>query len=105
MPISTFEKELLEGIRTMHSLQIVHRDIKPSNVGWSPHFEKWVFLDFGFAKILQQSIGFKTRTKFIGNYSYATRELQQTRDFGIFSHVDFYYNDLHGLNKVLEVLR
>ena len=105
VPTPTFEKELLEAMKAMHSLQIVHRDIKPANVGWSPHFNKWVFLDFGFAKMLEQSVGFKTRTKFVGSYPYATRELQQTRDLGIFGHVDFYYNDLHGLKKVLKVLK
>ena len=99
-----FERDLLEGMKTMHSLHIVHRDIKPANVGWSPSFRKWVFLDFGFAKNLQQSIGFKTKSKFIGSYPYASKELQQIHDLGIRGWVDFYYNDLHGLKKVLKVL-
>ena len=68
-----FEKDLLEGMKTMHSLQIVHRDVKPSNVVWTPSFRKWVFLDFGFAKNLQQTIGFKTKSKFIGSYPYASK--------------------------------
>ena len=99
-----FERDLMEGMKKMHSLQIVHRDIKPANVGWSPSFRKWVFLDFGFAKNLQQTIGFKTRSKFIGSYPYATKELQQIHDLGICGWVDFYHNDLHGLKKVLKVL-
>ena len=49
-----FEKELSEGIKKMHLLNIVHRDIKPANMDWSPHFQKWVFLDFGFAAVLKE---------------------------------------------------
>ena len=48
-------------------------------MGWSPRFSKWVFLDFGFSKELQQPIGFKTKTKFVGTYSYASKELQLMR--------------------------
>ena len=94
---------MFEGMKTLHSLNIAHRDIKPANVDWSPHFQKWVFLDFGFATMLEEEIGCKTRTKFIGSYPYASKELQQIRDLGIHGWVDFYYNDLHGLKKVLKV--
>ena len=47
---------------------MVHRDIKPLNIAWSPSFEKWVFLDFGFATIVQENRGKKTYTKFIGTF-------------------------------------
>ena len=45
--------------------------------------------------------GLKTRSKFIGTYSYTTRELQKTHDLGQYGQVDFYYNDLYGLRKVV----
>ena len=61
----------------MHSLKMVHRDIKPLNIAWSPSFEKWVFLDFGFATILEENRGNKTYTKFIGTFNYTIDELQK----------------------------
>ena len=89
----------------MHSLRMVHRDIKPANVNWSPHFQKWVFIDFGFATMLEEGIGGETRTKFIGSYPYASRELQKTHDLRTFGKVDFYYNDLHGLRKTIRIMK
>ena len=41
----------------MHTLKMVHRDMKVDNIGWSPYFRRWVFIDFGFAKILKENIG------------------------------------------------
>ena len=102
---SNFEKELFEGMKKLHSLRIVHRDIKPANVDWSPHFKKWVFIDFGFAAMLEEETGCKTKTKFIGSYPYASRELQKTHDLRTFGQVDFYYNDLHGLRKVIKAMK
>ena len=94
-------EQLFEAMKEMHSLKIVHRDMKPDNVDWSPHFSRWVFLDFGFATVLEEEVGWKSRTKFIGTYSYTTRELQKTYDLSQHGQVDFYYNDLYGLRKVI----
>ena len=91
-------------MKMLHSLRIVHRDVKPSNVDWSPHFQKWVFLDFGFSKVLKQKIGQKTKTKFIGSYHYASRDLLKTHDLSQAGWVDFYHNDLHGLRKVIRIM-
>ena len=67
-------------MKEMHSLKIVHRDMKSENVDWSPDFQRWVFLDFGFSTVLEEEMGQKTRSKFIGTYSSTTRELQKTHD-------------------------
>ena len=53
LEVERMEKDLIEGLKVMHSLKIVHRDIKDKNVSWSPNFKKWVFLDFGFATFLK----------------------------------------------------
>jgi len=37
----------------MHRLNMVHCDIKLPNTAYNPIIKKWVFLDFGLAKILQ----------------------------------------------------
>ena len=81
----------------MHTLRMVHRDLKEANIGWSSEFGKWVFLDFGFTKFLRESVGEKTYTKFIGTFKYTTEELHQLYYFNETGKVDFYYNDVHGL--------
>ena len=43
-------------MKEMHSLKMVHRDMKPENVDWSSHFQRWVFLDFGFATVLEEEV-------------------------------------------------
>ena len=63
-----FTADLLEGLKKMHKLKMVHRDIKRKNIGWSHHFQRWVFLDFGFATILEEKIGEKSMSQFIGTY-------------------------------------
>ena len=103
--IKGMEKDLMQGMKTMHSLKIVHRDIKDKNVSWSPTFKKWVFLDFGFATFLKQEIGEKSVTNFIGTYSWASPELQKLSLLKTVGWVDFYYNDLQALQKVISVFK
>ena len=88
----------------MHTLRMVHRDMKDQNIGWSPEFQRWVFLDFGFAKILGEKIGEKTITKFIGTFHFTTDELQQLFLLSRRGKVDFYYNDLYGLEKCITII-
>jgi len=40
----------------MHTLGMVHCDIKPENTAFNPILGKWVFLDFGLSRIIQESI-------------------------------------------------
>ena len=72
-----FEKDLLENLKTMHSIGIVHRDIKPPNIAWSNNFKKWVLLDFGFTRFLKEEIGEKTKTFFHGTYSYSSPAMKK----------------------------
>ena len=88
----------------MHTLKLVHRDVKDANIGWSPEFERWVFLDFGFTKFLPESIGEKTYTKFIGTFKYTTEELHQLYYLSESGTVDFYYNDVFGLEKSIKII-
>jgi serine/threonine protein kinase len=36
---------------------MVHLDIKPANIGYSPYFQKEVFIDFGFSEFLEEDLG------------------------------------------------
>ena len=78
--------------------------MKDQNIGWSPEFKRWVFLDFGFAKFLRESVGEKTYTKFIGTFQFTTHELQKLFLLKKRGRVDFYYNDLYGLEKSFDII-
>ena len=56
----------------LHALKIVHNDINPSNIMFSPKFQKTVFIDFGFSKLLNEEIGFKTLTAFKGTAEFVS---------------------------------
>ena len=60
-------------------------------------------MDFGFAKFIEEEVGLKTKTKFVGTYTYVTDEIKQLYNLTRFGYVDFYYNDLFGLEKVISL--
>ena len=99
-----FKTDLLQGLKKMHTLRMVHRNIKDLNVAWSRHFSRWVFIDFGFATLLKEKIGEKSKSKFIGTYSYTTPELQRLYSSKHLGEVDFYYNDLFELKKAIRIM-
>jgi serine/threonine protein kinase len=37
----------------MHSLNIIHGDVKLENIMWSEKYNKNVFIDFGFSKLIK----------------------------------------------------
>ena len=88
----------------MHQLKIVHRDIKEGNIGWSPSLKRWVFLDFGFSKNIQEDIGEKSETKFIGTLGYTIDELKSLFYLNSKGFIDFYFNDLVGLETTLSII-
>ena len=96
---------MLENLKMMHFLKMTHRDVKEKNIGWSPHFKKWVFLDFGFSKIMKTEIGYQVWAKFIGTYQYTIKELQDAHRLKKAQIVDFYWNDLNGLIISLKTLK
>ena len=40
-------------MKILHFINICHKDIKLDNIGFSNYFNKFVFLDFGFAKSIR----------------------------------------------------
>ena len=76
--------------------------MKKENIGWSPTFRKWVLLDFGFAKILEEDVGKESYSGgFIGTYSHTIKEIKSLYHLKCGGFVDFYYNDLYGLEKTI----
>ena len=48
-----FYQDCIQNLQILHNLHILHRDIKTCNVGFNEKLNKYVFLDFGFAKIVE----------------------------------------------------
>lgn len=67
---------------------------------------KLVFIDMGFADLVEEECGFKTLTSFQGTLNYVSPEmssiLYRRMEKGL---VDLYYNDLFGLIKSYQEMR
>jgi serine/threonine protein kinase len=89
--------DLKTALLTMHQINLVHLDIKPDNIAYSPHFKKWVFLDFGFSEFIEEKLGEKTFLCYVGTYEYSSPEMKKalTSD----NYVDLYFNDVYALEK------
>ena len=68
-------KQIKQKLKTLHRLRIVHLDIKPENLGFSPHNFSPVFIDFGFSKVLNEVLGLKTFSSFMGSINYCCKEM------------------------------
>ncbi len=89
--------KILEGFEYAHKQGIVHRDIKPSNVMLLADNTPKI-LDFGIAKIIEQS-GEKSQTgSFMGTISYMSPE--QVKDS---KHID-HRSDIYALGVMYYVL-
>ena len=78
-------------------------DIKPNNIGYSPHFHKFVFLDFGFAEILKENIGQKTLMFPKGTFGFMNEEMSKANRLNQKSYIDLYSNDLFGLRETFKL--
>ena len=43
--------DVLEGLRKMHTVQVIHCDIKPDNIVWAPKSQRWKIIDFGHSRL------------------------------------------------------
>ena len=57
----------------MHSFHIVHQDIKPPNIMFSRRYNKTVFIDFGLSAIIEEPLGYKTLTNFVGSWNFCSQ--------------------------------
>ncbi len=83
-------------------LRIIHRDIKPTNIMFSKSLNKCVFIDFGCSEVLDEPIGYKTLTKFVGTTAFCADELLALLS-QLTGMVDLYYNDFYGLMKSIHM--
>lgn len=69
------EKDI-ESLKTklnmLHYFRLVHMDIKPENIMFSKTYEKLVFIDFGFSRVVNEEKGYKTKTQFHGSIRYCS---------------------------------
>ncbi len=64
---------------------------------FSKNNNKYVFIDFGLSKFVKEDIGFKTWTKFVGNYKSSSAEIKKLYYLRTPNYIDLYYNDLFAL--------
>ena len=61
---------LKDKISILHYFHLVHLDIKPPNIMFSPSIEDFVYIDYGFSKLIKENIGFKSKSKYYGSIKY-----------------------------------
>ena len=74
-------------------------DIKPDNIAYSPHFHKFVLIDFGFAEMIKESIGESTFIFPRGTFGFMSEEMQKATNLNQKGYIDLYSNDLFGLRE------
>ncbi|TNE90352.1 MAG: hypothetical protein EP330_08530 [Deltaproteobacteria bacterium] len=66
--------EILEGLRSLHGVEVIHRDLKPANI--LRHQQSWKLADFGIAKNLRRLMTQRTFQQ-AGTKGYAPPEQYQ----------------------------
>ena len=69
------EADIWRNMATLHQWKVLHMDINPQNIMYSPHFQKVVFIDYGFSEVVEQCQGFKTETAFKGTPEFISKEM------------------------------
>ena len=59
-------------MQILHYFHIVHGDIKPDNIMFSSNTNKLVLIDFDFAKMVTEEVGFKSLSSFSGSVKYCS---------------------------------
>jgi serine/threonine protein kinase len=67
------EEELKQNLRLLHHFNVLHMDIKNENICYSPSLNKHVFIDYGFSRIVSETKGYKTLTRFRGSLLYCSK--------------------------------
>lgn len=98
--LESLQQQLLENLKTLHSLKIVHKDIKPENILFSDSLARFVFADFGVSHAVAEGPAERSRTNFAGTVEYCSEEMKEVLSTGV-GFVNLYLNDLVGLRKTI----
>lgn len=99
------ESDLKNSLLKLHSIKIAHHDIKIENICYSNEFKKFVFIDFGISRIIEEDIGEKSFTFFRGSLNYCSLEMAGIYGKSNGNFIDLYYNDVIGLKTTLDDLK
>ena len=71
---------------------------------YSKIFKKLVFIDYGFSMVIEQNVGFKTKTSFKGTVNYVSEEMLKIFlevSFKSFNIISYYFNfSLKGIENL-----
>lgn len=68
---------------------------------FSPSLNKPVFIDFGLSKIINENIGSKSLSHYVGTINFWGPEMNKCFIEKKKKFVDLYYNDLYGLQQII----
>lgn len=95
---------MIDGLKSVHSLGIVHRDIKPENIMFENNEFNIKYVDFGFSCYISESnpIGKPENQKAVGTDDFIDFEHVFTDGrTDPFTYEDFVYSDIYALGVTL----
>jgi hypothetical protein len=64
---------------------------------YSLKLKKLVLIDFGISNVINENVGEKTMTNFIGTFEYSTEEMKKLFFSKETQPIDLYWNDVYSL--------
>ena len=73
------------------------------NIMFRTKTKQLIFIDYDYSKVVQEDVGFKSRSNFSGSAIYCSKEMGRAINYKeIVKYIDLYYNDVHCLEGSLK---
>ena len=69
---------------------------------FSEKSNSYLFIDFGLSKIIEEKIGYKTMSNFVGSTSFCSPDMLNCFHTKTKTSIDLYYNDLFSLAESIK---
>ena len=91
-------RQVLEGLKYLHSHRIVHRDIKPANLLISKNYQRIKIADFGVSRIVSHAVD-SCCNSYVGTCAYMSPERFDPQSYG--GRYNGYAGDIWSLGLTL----
>ena len=82
----------------------MHRDVKVANFLWSSSKNKYVLIDYGLSKVIQEEENQKSYVGFAGSYNYCSPEIKKLYFIKERNWVNLYESDYYAMSVLLQEL-